>query len=329
PNGAVSHTGVAGLTLGGGLGRLMRRFGLTIDNLIEVELITAEGRQISVSNDEYPELFWGLRGAGANFGIAVSFRFQLHEAGPTVVSGAAVWPAERAFDVAEMFREWSIAVSDDLTAGFSIFVAGDEFGADLSGRPIAAVSVAHLGDDDAVARDVAPLMALSPTVASFPRVPYLEMQTSSDEYYAWGQRNYWKGLLLDDLPPAAVAVMLERVGVVPSPQCGFGMITMGGAVAHVDDDDTAFSGRGANWWVTTEALWHDQRDDEEHFGWGRQSLSQMANVAASLNYVNDLGDPGEHDLREIYGPRRYQRLVELKRQWDPDNTFRLNQNIAP
>lgn len=329
PNGAVSHTGVAGLTLGGGMGRMMRRFGLTIDNLTGVDILTADGRQISVSHEENPELFWGMRGAGANFGIALSFRFRLHEAGPSVVAGAAVWPADRAYEVADTFREWSVSASDDLTAALSLFVAGDAFGADLAGRPIVAVAGAHLGDDAAVTRDLAPIMALSPTVTTFSRLPYLQMQTSDDDYYAWGQRNYWKGLLLDDLPREAVTVLLDRLDAVPSSQCGFGMITMGGAVARVGDDDTAFSGRGANWWLMTEALWDDQSDDDAHFDWGRESLSRMQKVAASVNYVNDLGEPGEHDLREVYGRGRYERLVALKREWDRDNVFRLNQNITP
>jgi FAD/FMN-containing dehydrogenase len=329
PSGAVSHTGVAGLTLGGGLGRLMRRFGLTIDNLLDVELVTADGRHIRASDDEHPDLFWGLRGAGANFGIATSFRFRLHLAGPDIVAGAAIWPAERAHEVAETFRAWSISAPDDVTAVLSVFRAGVEVGAELARRPIVAVAAAHLGGDAAVARDLAPVRALRPALDTFARLPYLAMQTASDEYYAWGQRNYWKGVLLTDLPAATVDILLDRLEAAPSPLCGFGMITMGGAVARIPEEATAFSGRSANWWLTTEALWHDPEDDEAHFAWGRQSLAQLRPVAAATNYVNDLGEPGEHDLRDVYGAARYQRLVDLKRAWDPDNVFRLNQNIAP
>src|SRR5581483_11297180 len=329
PNGAVSHTGVAGLTLGGRLGRLMRRFRLTIDNLIDVELVTADGGHIRASDDEHPDLFWGLRGAGANFGIATSFRFRLHRAGPDIVAGAAVWPADRAHEVAETFRGWSISAADDVTAALSVFRAGQEFGAELAGHPIVAIAAAHLGDDRAVARDLAPVRDLQPTLDTFARIPYLAMQTASDEYYAWGRRNYWKGVLLTDLPGATVEILLDRLEAAPSGLCGFGMITMGGAVARVPEEATAFSGRGAKWWLTTEALWDDPVDDQAHFAWGRRSLAELRPAAAATNYVNDLGEPGEHDLRDVYGAARYDRLVALKRAWDPDNVFCLNQNIAP
>ena len=158
---------------------------------------------------------------------------------------------------------------------------------------------------------------------------YLAMQTASDEYYAWGQRNYWKGVLLNDLAGATVDILFDRLAAAPSPLCGFGMITMGGAVARVPDDATAFSGRSAHWWLTTEALWHDPADDETHFAWGRQSLADLRPTAATTNYVNDLGEPGEDNLRDVYGAARHDRLVALKRAWDPDNVFHLNQNIAP
>jgi FAD/FMN-containing dehydrogenase len=329
PNGAVGHTGVAGLTLGGGLGRLMRRFGLTIDNLIDVELVSADGRHIRASDDEHPELFWGLRGAGANFGVATSFRFRLHPAGPDIVAGAAVWPAERAHEVAETFRQWSITAPDDVTAAFSVFLAGDEFGRDLAGRPIVVIAAAHLGGDSAVARDLAPIRALRPVLDSFARISYLDMQTGRDDYYAWGRRNYWKGLLLTRFPRAAVDILVDRLDAAPSQRCGFGMITMGGAIRRIADEASAFSGRGANWWLTTEALWDDPDADEAHFSWGRESLAQLQAVAVTANYVNDLGPPGEHNLRDVYGGARYDRLVALKRAWDPDNVFRLNQNITP
>lgn len=329
PNGAVSHTGVAGLTLGGGLGRIMRRFGLTIDNLIDVELVSADGHHVRASDDEHSELFWALRGAGANFGIATSFRFRLHPAGPDVVAGAAVWPAEQAQEVAETFRQWSVSAPDDLTAAFSVFMAGADFGAELAGRPIVVIAAAHLGDDSAVARDLAPVRALGPVLDTFARLPYLDMQTASDEYYAWGRRNYWKGMLPTDLAPETITMLVDRVDAAPSEHCGFGMITMGGAVARIPDEATAFSGRGAHWWLTAEALWDDAPVDDVHFAWGRESFDQLSRVALKANYVNDLGAPDEQDLHDVYGSARYDRLVALKRIWDPDNVFRLNQNIRP
>jgi FAD/FMN-containing dehydrogenase len=240
-----------------------------------------------------------------------------------------VWPAERAHEVADTFRQWSIAAPEDLTAAFSVFRAGDGFGSDLAGRPIVAIAAAHLGGDGAVTRDLAPIRALRPALDTFARISYRDMQTASDDYYAWGRRNYWKGVLLTEFPPATVDVLVDRLRAAPSELCGFGMITLGGAIRRVADEDSAFSGRGADWWLTTEALWDDPVDDEAHFAWGRESLAQLGRVAVTANYVNDLGAAGEHNLRDIYGGARYDRLVALKRVWDPDNVFRLNQNITP
>jgi FAD/FMN-containing dehydrogenase len=329
PNGAVGHTGVAGLTLGGGLGRLMRSFGLTIDNLEAVDLVSASGQRVRASGAEEQELFWGVRGAGANFGVATSFRFRLHPAGPDIVAGAAVWPVERASEIASTFRQWSIAAGNELTATLSLFLAGDDLGPELSGRPVVAISAAHLGAGDQVTRDLAPIRGLGPAIDTFARVAYLDLQSASDDYYAWGRRNHWKGLLLRDLPDETVDVLVDRLGAAPSPRCGFGLISMGGAVRHTPASASAFSGRDANWWLTTEALWDDPVDDGAHLAWGRTSPDRLRSVADRANYVNDLGDPGEDSLRDVYGAARYDRLVALKRSWDPDNVFRLNQNISP
>jgi hypothetical protein len=191
------------------------------------------------------------------------------------------------------------------------------------------IAAAHLGDDRAVAHDLAPIRALRPALDTFARISYLDMQSASDDYYAWGRRNYWKGLLLTELPGATVDILVERLADAPSRHCGFGIITMGGAIRRIADEATAFSGRGANWWLTTEALWDDPIEDEAHFAWGRESLAQLGRVAVTANYVNDLGEPGEHNLRDVYGGPRYDRLVALKGVWDPENVFRLNQNIDP
>ncbi|HYT38177.1 MAG TPA: FAD-binding oxidoreductase, partial [Acidimicrobiia bacterium] len=201
--------------------------------LCDVELVSADGRRVRASDDENPELFWGLRGAGANFGIVTSFRFRLHPAGPDVVAGAAVWPAEQAQEVADTFREWSVGAPDDSTAAFSLFLAGKEFGSDLAGRPIVVIAAVHLGDDVAVTRDLAAIRDLRPALDTFARLPYLSVQTASDDYYAWGRRNYWKGLLLKELPADTITILINRVHAAPSALCGFGMITMGGAVARI------------------------------------------------------------------------------------------------
>jgi FAD/FMN-containing dehydrogenase len=247
PTGHVSHTGVGGLTLGGGVGRLSRRHGLTLDNLRAVELVTADGRRVRADADKEPELFWGLRGAGANFGIATSFELGLHPVGPAVLAGIAVYPIERAREVAAAFTAAMAAAPDEVTAGMGWFVAptGPPFPAAVAGRPVVMVNATHAGPPGTAERDLAPLRALGPVLDSFAPRPYLELQAESDHHYRWGRRNYWKGLLLEALAPEAVDQIGALLAAAPGPDCGVGLLSLGGAFGRVPEDATAFSGRNA------------------------------------------------------------------------------------
>lgn len=329
PNGVVSHTGVAGLTLGGGLGRLMRKHGLTIDNLLSVELVTADGRLLRASEDENADLFWGIRGAGANFAVATSFEFRLHPVGPEVVAGMVAYSVEQVHEVAALFHEYATTSSDDVTAsmGFGTAPAEPPFPAAVAGLPIVTVGATHAGSLADAERELRRLRDLDPLVDTFGPASYLDLQRSGDDYYAWGKRNYWKGLLLTGLADEAIDVFLEQLAKAPGPNCGFGLMTMGGAVARVPEDATAFSGRNARLWLVVEALWLNPAEDDRHFAWGRAAMKAVRPFATSANYVNDLGRSG--DLRAAYGDAKYERLVALKRAYDPDNFFRLNQNIQP
>lgn len=331
PSGAVAHTGVAGLTLGGGLGRLMRLHGLTIDNLLSVDLITADGRSVRASEEENPELFWGVRGAGPNFGVATSFEFRLHPIGPEIYSGSALFPRERAHEVADFFDDYARNASDDLTATLSFSIAPTEgpFPQELAGGPYVSIGTSHCGSSEEANRAFESIRSLSPAAETFGPTTYLGAQSLADEFYAWGKRNYWKGVLLKSLAPRAIDVFLEQLYSAPVNHAAFALMTMGGAMGRVPEDATAFSGRDASLWMLVDLQWLDPAADEANFAWGRSSMDALRPFATAVNYVNDLGNVGTDGVRAAYGDDKYDRLVALKRAWDPDNIFKLNQNIAP
>jgi FAD/FMN-containing dehydrogenase len=331
PTGHVSHTGVGGLTLGGGVGRLTRRHGLTLDNLAAVELVTAEGERVRADPASEPELFWGLRGAGANFGIATSFELRLHPVGPLVLAGIAVYPVERAREVAAAFGAYMAGAPDEVTAGLGWFVAppGPPFPPAVAGRPVVVVNATHAGPLEEAERDLAPLRALGPALDSFAPRPYLDLQAESDDHYRWGRRNYWKGLLLEALAGEAVDQIGALVAAAPGPDSGVGLLSLGGAFGRVPEDATAFSGRSATLWLITETVWDDPAEDPARIAWGRDAMAALRPFATSVNYVNDLGQLDQAAVRGAYGPAKYDRLAALKRTWDPDNVFRRNQNIRP
>jgi len=331
PTGHVSHTGVGGLTLGGGVGRLTRRHGLTLDNLLGVELVTAEGGRERADVGTEPELFWGLRGAGPNFGIATSFELALHPVGPEVLAGIAVYPIERAREVAAAFTAAMAAAPDEVTAGMGWFVAppGPPFPPAVAGRPVVVVNATHAGPLPGADRDLAPLRALGPALDTFAPRRYLDLQAESDDHYRWGRRYYWKGLLLEALAADAVDQIAALLAAAPGPDCGVGLLSLGGVFGRVPEDATAFSGRSAALWLITEAVWEDPAEDPARVAWGRDAMAALRPFATSVNYVNDLGQLDQDAVRSAYGPAKYDRLVALKRTWDPANVFRRNQNIRP
>jgi FAD/FMN-containing dehydrogenase len=331
PTGHVSHTGVGGLTLGGGVGRLTRKHGLTLDNLLAVELVAADGERVRADAGTEPELFWGLRGAGANLGIATSFELALHPVGPEVLAGIAVFPIERAREVAAAFTAWMADAPEEVTAGMGWFVAppGPPFPPPVAGRPVVVVNATHAGPLPGAEADLMPLRALGPALDSFASRPYLDLQAESDHHYRWGRRYYWKGLLLEALAAGAVDQIGALLQAAPGPDCGVGLLSLGGAFGRVPEDATAFSGRSAALWLITEAVWDDPAEDPARIAWGRDAMAALRPFATSVNYVNDLGQLDQDAVRSAYGPAKYDRLVALKRTWDPANVFRRNQNIRP
>jgi FAD/FMN-containing dehydrogenase len=325
PVGVVSHTGVAGLTLGGGMGRLQRKLGLTIDSLLAVEVVTADGRVVRASEDENPELFWGMRGAGANFGIVTSFEFRLHPFEGLVTHGTVTHPIERAEELAERFRELVDEGPDELWTSFGMAVGGDARG------PVASVSVLHSGSPADAERDLAALRALGdPLEDSIESKPYLASQRLFDAPMEWGQRFSMKSSFLGSLPEALVRDWADQVSRAPAgAEGGISIWCWGRAIAAVPEEATAFTGRDATCWAAAEIIWNDGALDDDCRSWARAVADLAAPHASVGRYVNDVTEVGRDVARMIYGDAKYERLVALKREWDPDNVFRLNQNITP
>ena len=320
PVGVVSHTGVAGLTLGGGMGRLQRKHGLTIDNLLAVELVLADGRIVRASEDEHPELFWGLRGAGSNFGIATWFEFRLHPLDHAITYGTVTHPLGRARELAALWRELAENGPDELFLSFGV-----------TNEEEAYLTALHSGPADRAERDLAGLRAFGPpTSDSIRAMTYLETQHLADEAQEWGHRFYMKSAFLPALPDAAVDVLVEHAPRAPAgSECGFSTWAWGRRIADVPEDGTAFTGRNAAAWLAAEAMWDDPALDEQCRSWAREALTDLAPFASDGRYVNDVAEVGADLARIVYGDAKYERLVALKREWDPDNLFRLNQNIQP
>jgi FAD/FMN-containing dehydrogenase len=323
PVGVVGHTGVAGLTLGGGMGRLQRRFGLTIDNLLSVELVTADGQLLRASEEENADLFWGLRGAGANFGIVTSFEFRLHPLAGAVTHGTLTHPIERATELAAVLRETEEAAPDELWLGFGLGLA--------AGDPVAKVQVLHCGPAEQAERDLSKLRAFGPPlIDSIETKPYLVPQGMNDEAMRWGHRFYMKSGFTPSLEDELIDLLVEHMARVPDRTDGeVSFWAMGRAIREVPEDATAFTGRDAAFWIAAEVLWHDEALDDQCREWTRALMDDVRPFTSVGQYVNDVSEAGQDLGASIYGAVKYERLVALKRAWDPENVFRLNQNVRP
>jgi FAD/FMN-containing dehydrogenase len=320
PTGVVGHTGVGGLTLGGGMGRLQRRFGFSIDNLLGVELVTAAGRVVRASADENPELFWGMRGAGANFGVVTTFSFQLQPVGPTIVQGDVTFPIDRTPLAAELFRDLSESAPDELSffLGFAVEARG----------PAVYLQVTHCGPIDAGERYVRRLRESGPIGDTLGEKSYLAVQVMGDEASAWGHRFYMKNAFFDAVPDEVTNICADRISLAPG-QCSISFMAQGGAIARIPEDATAFAGRHARSWCSIEAMWDEPGDDQEFIAWTRQTMDVLRPFSVEASYVNDVAEPGLDVARTIYGDAKYRRLGALKREWDPENVLRMNHNITP
>jgi FAD/FMN-containing dehydrogenase len=331
--GIVTHTGIAGLTLGGGIGWLMRRHGATVDNLLAAEVVTADGEVLRASADEHDELFWGLRGGGGNFGVVTSFEYRLHAVGPTVLAGPIYYALEDAPEVLRSYRDFAADAPDELTTILNLRRAPpvDFLPAELHGRPVLAVSVCWAGAIDRGERALAPLRAVGrPLVDAVGPRPYVELQQLFNPAVPHGWHYYWKSCELPPLTDGAIDTLVEHAGRIASPRSYIIVFQLGGAVARVGEHETAYGQRDAAHNVNINAVWLDgdpSRDD--HVRWSRECFAALEPFSTGRAYVNFLGDEGQARVRAAYGEERYARLVALKRVHDPDNVFRHNQNIDP
>lgn len=331
PSGIVTHTGVAGLTLGGGIGWIMRKHGLSVDQLVSVDLVTADGEFVKASADENAELFWGIRGGGGNFGIVTEFEFRCVPLGPQVLAGPVIWPMEKSGEVMRFYRDWVAEAPDELMTILLHRKAPPLpiIPAELHGKPVVMVIPCWIGDFDEGERFLRPLRAFSSPVADLclPK-PFLAHQAMLDPSFVPGRWYYFKSCDIAELTDEVIDITMERSLQIESPLTSFPIWQMGGAVSRVGDDETAFNGRTAGFTYNIGASTATSEGFEQEREWVRSFWSALEPWHQGV-YVNFLGDEGADRIRQSYGPEKYERLVALKRQLDPDNFFRINQNIAP
>ncbi|CAN5688451.1 FAD-binding oxidoreductase [soil metagenome] len=321
PGGVVASTSVAGLTLGGGQSWLTGKYGLTIDNLLSADVVLADGSLVHASSTENPDLFWALRGAGANFGVVTSFEFQLHPVG-TVLGGMAIHPIDRARDVLDFYHEFSKNQPDELTTYAGILTAPD-------GNQVIALVVCYTGNLSEGERVLAPLRQFGPPAADMiGPMPFTAQQGLIGPSFPEGRLNYWKSGLTDVLSDRLIETVIEYAGRVPSPHTAIVFGDFHGAYSRVDNTETAYSHRHLQHGVIILSAWTDPADNERNISWTRDFFRELEPELGDGVYVNDLGEEGGDRVRSAYG-ENYERLIALKTRYDPTNLFRLNQNIAP
>lgn len=331
PLGINSTTGVAGLTLGGGMGWLSRTHGMTVDSLRSVDVVTVGGDFVRASETENADLFWALRGGGGNFGIVTAFDFTLHPVGPSVLAGLIVHPFADAPALLRRYRDVVAGAPNELSAWVVLRKAPPLpfLPADVHGKEVVVIAALYSGDMAAGERAVAPLRAIGKPIADvISPHPYVGFQAAFDPLLAPGARNYWKTHNLARLTDGALDVGVEAARQLPSPQCEVFFAQLGGAVGNVADDATAYSGRKSEFVVNVHARWTEPGQDAECIGWARSLFGALAPHATGGAYVNFMTQDEGDRVRTAYGPN-YPRLAALKKRYDPSNVLRVNQNISP
>ena len=321
--GAISSTGIAGYTLGGGLGWLMAKHGLGSDNLLGVELVTADGEILNVDDASHPDLMWALRGGGGNFGVAASLVYRLHPVS-MVIGGLIAHPIDAAGDMLRFYRDAVAGCSDDLTVFAAVVHAPDG-----SGMKLAAMVVFHTGDPDQAEVDLAPFKSWgSPLMVEVGPMPYPVMNTLLDAAYPKGALNYWLSSFTTGLPDPLIDAIVERFASVPSPMTAILLEHFHGAVTRVGPTDTAVPHRAEGWNLLLPSEWMDPADTEANIAWTKDTFAALSEHFGGGRWLNYLGDDQDDAISAAYGPN-YDRLVEVKRRHDPDNVFHLNHNIVP
>jgi FAD/FMN-containing dehydrogenase len=331
PLGINSTTGVAGLTLGGGFGWLSRRLGLSIDNLLSADVVTATGELVRASEQENAELFWGIRGGGGNFGVVTSFEFRLHQVGPTVLSGLIVHPLDAARDVLRFYRDFVANAPEEFVCWFVMRKAPPLpfLSPEWHGKEILALAVCYSGTVEEGERVAKPLRAFGKPIADvIAPTPYVAWQTLLDPLLTPGARNYWKSHDFTGLSDGLIDVLVEHARRIPDPMTELAFAQLGGAVGRVPRTATAYTHRDAQYVLNVHGRWGDPAKDEACIAWARSLFQAAAPFATGGVYVNFLTQDEPERVRAAYG-ENYDRLVALKNKLDPTNLFGVNQNIRP
>jgi len=330
PSGFISTTGVAGLTLGGGTGYLTRRYGLTIDNLLAADVVLADGSLVRASEDEHPDLFWALRGGGGNFGVVTAFEFQAHPV-DTVMAGPTLWPVERTGEVLRWYREYSLSAPEELLGFFAVLTVppAPPFPPELHLRKMCAVVWCWLGPPSRTDEVLAPALALKPLLNGVQAMPFPAVQSMFDALYPPGLQWYWKADFIREIPDAAVEEHARYAAQLPTPLSTMHIYPMNRAVHRVAPDATAFSYRDANWNQVIVGVDPSPANNKRLVDWTRAYWKAIHPYSAGGAYVNFLmGDEGSDRVRTSFRGN-FARLLEVKRRYDPENRFRINQNIDP
>ena len=331
PAGIVTHTGLAGLTLGGGIGWLERKYGLTIDQLVSVQIVTAAGERLTASEDENAGLFWGVRGAGPNFGVVTEFEFRLNPVGPLVYAGYIGWDIEHSAEVLRFYRDWITDASDELTT--IVFhrraPSTPAIPAELHGRHMLLIGCCWAGALEQGPDVIAPLRAFRPPLIDFcTEKPFVELQATFDPTFPHGRWYYFQSHDVVELTDDLIDTVVEHCSRIRSPHSGSPIFQLGGAIRRVDEDATAFNGRSAGHTININGVAETSAGFDEERNWVRAMKAALEPYGSGV-YVNFLMDEGEDRVRAAYGAEKFARLQKLKAEYDPDNFFRLNQNIPP
>jgi FAD/FMN-containing dehydrogenase len=328
--GLISSTGIAGLTLGGGIGWLVRKYGMTIDNLVSVEIVTANGDMVRASEKENQDLFWAIRGGGGNFGVVTSFEYSLHKVGPEVFGGALFYPLEMSYEVLEKYSAWQSSLPNEIST-LLIFMTAPPLPfipAELQGTKMVAVALCHTGSKEEGERIVAPIRALKPAVDIVGPIPYVALQSAFDASAPRGIKAYWKTSYPKHLNSEFFEILYKQASSLPTPFSQIHIHQLGGAVSMKSKEDTAFWHRDAPFVLNIVGFWMDMADTNRSIDWVRQTWNAVKPFSKEGVYANFMTAEDTDQVKLAYGGN-YSRLASIKKKYDPTNLFRVNQNIKP